>query len=146
MTQNRLKLLIILSNLLETHLSYLDRNLTSSFVIQLVTLINSDENQYEHIYHQIKSKIPKSNLEIPFGFNLLLELTYIFIVQCKSEVVPTQLKNLIMIEYCEIMKSLVTAQNLFYQDINLDKDMCFTKITKDQFQTYFGHKRRKMNL
>jgi hypothetical protein len=36
---------------------------------------------------------------MPFGLNLLLEFSFIFIVLCKSDVVPTQLKSMVIHEY-----------------------------------------------
>ena len=82
MIQNKLKLLTILSNLLATHLSNLDRNLTFTFVNSLLELLNSGKDHRETIYHGIKGKINDSSVSdtLTFGMNLLLELTYVYIV------------------------------------------------------------------
>ena len=60
-----------------------------------------------------------NQLIIPFGFNLLLELTYVFIAHCKSDVLPIQLRTMIIKEYQIILKSLVSADSLFSNEIKL---------------------------
>ena len=82
MIQNKLKLLTILSNLLATHLSNLDRKLTFTFVNSLLELLNSGKDHRKIIYHGIKGKINDSSVSdtLTFGMNLLLELTYVYIV------------------------------------------------------------------
>lgn len=142
MTQSKLKLLTILMNLLVSHLQIIDRKMTNKFAIQINRLIEvslKDKNMefnaaVEEIYHEVQSKIPKADdknwnpqetqnlhiedkqlnkLLIPFGLNLLLELTFIFIVQCNSEVLPIQLRTHILDEYSKIMKSLVQSDQIF---------------------------------
>jgi hypothetical protein len=137
-TQNKLKLLTILANLLASHLSMIERELTFDFIKELSKLINHSlkknrdfDQSLEQIYNSIKDKIPKKHepsilnigdkqlqsLLIPFGFNLLLELTYIFIILCKNEVVPEQLKNMILKEFTLILESLAKAENFFFDKI-----------------------------
>ena len=79
------------------------------------------------MYHKVKSNILElqkrvvkkgrnnsvDNVIIPFGFNLLLELTFVLIVQCKSDVLPLQLRSMIIIEYGHILQSLVKADQIF---------------------------------
>ena len=140
MIQNKLKLLIILSNLLLSHLSNHDQQVTYNFVKELSNLIKeslaneSDAQSFDNKYHAIKDKINNdqrnnmypsatqaihiedeqlNQLIIPFGFNLLLELTYVFIVHCKSDVLPVQLRAMIIGEYHNILNSLVQADSLF---------------------------------
>lgn len=65
MTQNKMKLLTVLANLLATHLSIIDRVQTFQFVQRLSKMIllsleNSDQDQIEEIYLQIKNVIPKA--------------------------------------------------------------------------------------
>jgi len=56
MTQNKLKLMTILVNLLATHLAIIDRELTFEFVNKLVKLIEkSFTDKEEDLYHKVKS-------------------------------------------------------------------------------------------
>jgi len=113
---------------------------TYNFVKELSNLIkeslanDSDEQSFDNKYHAIKDKINNdqrnnkypsatqaihiedeqlNQLIIPFGFNLLLELTYVFIVHSKSDVLPVQLRAMIIGEYDNILNSLVQADSLF---------------------------------
>jgi hypothetical protein len=147
MTQYKLKLLTILVNLLATHLAIIDRDQTFDFVTKLIDLMKqSDSKSQESVeasYQNIKAKIPKKHLPkhfhlvdkqlqpflLPFGFNLLLELTYLFIVQCKSEVVPLWLRDVILQEFRNILQSLVTAQMLFERNIKVDSNGNFESIS-----------------
>jgi len=115
LTQNKLKLITILVNLLATHLSIIDRDNTFNFVQKIVGLIDNvgEDSQVEDMYHSIKSSIPRDarpssiriedeqveSIVMSYGFNLLLELSYLFIVQCKSEVVPKWLRSMIVKEF-----------------------------------------------
>lgn len=168
MTQNKLKLLTILTNFLATHLLSINRKMTCEFVSQLISLINLSfsqlenpnetltEQQYHHIQKNIPAnaeptnlKLANSNLQkviVPFGFNLLLEMTYLFIVQCKSVVVPKKLKYIILEEYKLILESLEEAEKLYYEKVQVDQQGNFQAISDSDFQSYFHHKRRMLNL
>ena len=69
MTQNKLKSLTILANLLVTHLSIIDRKMTHQFVVEVKRLIDQSlmdlkaesDGQTENVYREIKSMIPKSD-------------------------------------------------------------------------------------
>ena len=124
-------------NLLATHLSIIDKNLTYEFVSQLSSLIqmflhslsSGDDSHTEDLYHAIKTKIPKvskpanelESLLLPFGFNLLLELTYLFLLQCKSDVIPSMLRQMIIQEFMLILDSLVKAESLFQEEVQVDR-------------------------
>lgn len=85
---------------------------------------------------------------IPFGFNLLLELTFVLIVQCKSDVLPVQLRSMIIQEYDNILQSLIQADQIFSEAVSVQPEqpeVLQTINTKD-FSNYFGFKRRKLNL
>ena len=53
---------------------------------------------------------------------------------------------MILEEYDKILLSLVRAQKEFEEGVQLDSSGSFLKITDAQYQSYFGHKRRKMNF
>lgn len=124
MAQYKLKLLTILTNLLITHLSFISSEKTHDFVTNIITLVANDggvalNDDTERAYHSIKDKIPQilsgdKNPVLTFGFNLLLELSYIFIVTCKSEdVLPTELRQMIVQEYSSIMRALICSDRIF---------------------------------
>ena len=66
---------------------------------------------------------------VPFGFNLLLELTYLFIVQCKSVVVPKKLKYIILEEFKLILESLVEAKRLYHDKVKVNEQGNFLAIS-----------------
>lgn len=141
MIQNKLKLLTILANLLLSHLSNINKDLAFDFVQQLSQLIKESlkdsrvesDTQTEEMYHTVKQNILElqkkvvkkdrnhsvDNMVIPFGFNLLLELTFVLIVQCKSDVLPVQLRSMIIIEYDNILQSLVKADQIFTEKVSV---------------------------
>ena len=69
MTQNKLKLLAVLANLLATYLCVIDRKTTYDFVHEvqrlieqsLMDLTTESDGQTERVYHEIKNMIPKSD-------------------------------------------------------------------------------------
>ena len=71
----------------------------------------------EKTYKKLKKSIPNtyklaknsslSEIVMPFGLNLLLELTFIFLVSVKADVVPDDLKLLIIGEFSNILHSIV---------------------------------------
>ena len=69
MTQNKLKLLAVLANLLATYLIVIDRKTTYDFVHEvqrlieqsLMDLTTASDSQTENVYHEIKNMIPKSD-------------------------------------------------------------------------------------
>ena len=111
----------------------IDREQTFNFVQELSKMIlcsidTEETEQMEEIYHRIKNNIPKAEsynvpdsqfvrledsqlnkLLIPFGFNLLLELAFILVVHCKGDVLPVQLKSMIIVEFNNILTSLVQS-------------------------------------
>ena len=50
---------------------------------------------------------------MPFGLNLLLELTFIFLVSVKADVVPDDLKLLVIGEFSNILNSIVQSDRLY---------------------------------
>lgn len=168
MAQSKLKLITILTNLLVTHMARLDKNLTYEFVNRLVSDLMdqsiedlSSSNTSAEVprgskYRELKKSIPKeftlsldldcdtSKLLMPFGLNLLLEIAFIFVVQCKSEVLPDSLKTEIVEEYRNILLSLVQSEHLFSEKILLN-DASELQMSKEDFDTYWDYKKRKMN-
>jgi len=142
MTQNMLKLLTILSNLLISNLLRIDSGRTFKFVEKLQGLLEqniaqslddlstpSNEASSAGTYDEIKLSItkdeqlqtrakdagsrPHEEFIMTFGLNLLLELCFIFIVQCKSAVMPASLRPWILQEYGKILASLVQSDGSF---------------------------------
>lgn len=168
MAQSKLKLITILTNLLVTHMARLDKNLTYEFVNRLVSDLMdqsiedlSSSNTRAEVprgskYRELKKSIPEeftlsldpdcatSKLLMPFGLNLLLEIAFIFVVQCKSEVLPDSLKTEIVEEYRNILLSLVQSEHLFSEKILLN-DASELQMSKEDFDTYWDYKKRKMN-
>lgn len=89
--------------------------------IKDIQLKSAESNNFE-IYDEVKKFISTSyqesmangsnesmdeNFVMTFGFNLLIEMAFILIVQCKSIVMPHSLKILLIDEYSKILDSLV---------------------------------------
>ena len=80
--QSRLKLLIVLINLLVSRLSRLDSKLTYDFVETLSKMVISSGKVDDIVkaYKSVKKTIPKVDYLMRFGLLLLLELTFIFMI------------------------------------------------------------------
>ena len=77
---------------------------------------------------------------MPFGLNLLLEIAFHFVVQCKSEVLPADLKSVIVAEYRNILLSLVHSDRLFVEKAKLNDRGELEVISKTDFDLYWGYK------
>jgi hypothetical protein len=72
-------------------------------------------------YKTVKKTIPQlcsgvaanSNL-ISFGLTLLLELTFIFLIQTQSDVMPTDLRSYLTAELAKILVSITRSDKLFF--------------------------------
>ena len=114
----------------------------------------------EKVYRDIKNIIPRpddrnwnppstqidledkelNRVLVPFGFNLLLEMTFVLIAQCKTDVMPYELRYLILEEYRNILSSLVKADLIFNEKVLKplrENNGCFQKINQDDFNQYF---------
>jgi len=81
-----------------------------------------------------------------FGLNLLLELCFIFIVQCKSAVMPASLRPWILQEYGKILASLVQSDGSFQKNARCNTKDELEPISDAEFAKYFSQKRRKLNI
>ena len=154
MTQYRLKLLTILANFLTTQLLSFNAEATTAFVRVLVSHLDQCQQASKSpdaAHFEIRGCIPEAplgterveELVLPYGFSLLQEITFNFIVYCAADVQSNTLRLALLSEFRSILHSLISSSLVFEQSLDLTRRG--DHIDERSLQDYMLLKRKRMN-